>query len=410
MATITRVRVPKYVDVYVDGTPVTLYPIEVMVESGAVRRVSKRYSDVLTFHKDVLTGAPHPALEAFNFPHKSIFHTTAEFTKERRRSGFEEYFELLLRLGPAYAPFIATFLKDDDDDLDSSFDELGGGDGRSVAGSSAGARTATTLPPGGGGGGGGSDAGFAPPSHYPTTTRDDDDHRAVLADHLVHRRHRRSLAGVADDARTTAASQGGGGSSNIPTSVSGSALSETGFFVDSAQETDATNGGAVSPFSEASEPVGAPDVSALNGGRPRPPRPLAGVRPPPVASSSTGQHIVSSSSASEAARDALALTRPATPWHWVGHFYVPVAATAFAYARLLTLLDGLRAADWDSGAAWLAVATCPLVLAVLLALLAPLCDDADDDAAARSAPASPARPRAATAAAAQADAHLQHAR
>jgi len=117
---ITRVRVPKYVDVDVGGQILTLYPIEVMYEDGNMRKLSKRYSDVLRFHKEVLKGASHPALEGFNFPHKSMFNTSAEFTKERRRSGFEEYFELLLRLGPAYAPFIATFLKDEE-----SFDELG---------------------------------------------------------------------------------------------------------------------------------------------------------------------------------------------------------------------------------------------------------------------------------------------
>ena len=85
---------PQYLDVAVKGTTLTLYPVEVMQENGKVRKVSKRYSDILQFHKEVTRGAPHPALEEFNFPHKSVFNTTAEFTKERRRSGFEEYFDL----------------------------------------------------------------------------------------------------------------------------------------------------------------------------------------------------------------------------------------------------------------------------------------------------------------------------
>lgn len=55
-----------------------------------------------------------------------MFNTNAEFTKERRRSGFEEYFELLLALGPEYAPFIATFLKGDSSAHENDgFDELG---------------------------------------------------------------------------------------------------------------------------------------------------------------------------------------------------------------------------------------------------------------------------------------------
>lgn len=105
-------------DVEFPGGSVTLYPIEVM-ENGKVRKISKRYSDVLHFHQTILKAAPCKALEGFNFPHKSMFNTTSSFTKERRRSGFEEYFELLLRLGDEYTPFIATFLKGED------FEEIG---------------------------------------------------------------------------------------------------------------------------------------------------------------------------------------------------------------------------------------------------------------------------------------------
>lgn len=118
---------PTYVDVDGGGGPVTLYPVEVTFDSGRSRTVSKRYSDVLTFHNTLLKAAPHVALETFNFPHKSFFSTSAEFTKERRRSGFEEYFELLLRLGAAHAPFVATFLRHGElKDEAPSFEELGG--------------------------------------------------------------------------------------------------------------------------------------------------------------------------------------------------------------------------------------------------------------------------------------------
>ena len=121
---------PTYVDVDGGGGPVTLYPVEVTFDTGRSRTVSKRYSDVLNFHTTLLKAAPHVALETFNFPHKSIFSTSAEFTKERRRSGFEEYFELLLRLGSAYAPFVATFLRHGElPDEAPPFDELGTSDG-----------------------------------------------------------------------------------------------------------------------------------------------------------------------------------------------------------------------------------------------------------------------------------------
>ena len=126
MPQIVRIRVPTYEDMDVGAGPITLYPVEVTYDTGKSRKVSKRYSDVLNFHTTLLKAAPHVALETFNFPHKSLFSTSAEFTKERRRSGFEEYFELLLRLGTAYAPFVATFLRHGEfKDEVPSFEELG---------------------------------------------------------------------------------------------------------------------------------------------------------------------------------------------------------------------------------------------------------------------------------------------
>ena len=126
MPQIVRIRVPTYEDMDVGAGPITLYPVEVTYDTGKSRKVSKRYSDVLNFHTTLLKAAPHVALETFNFPHKSLFSTSAEFTKERRRSGFEEYFELLLRLGAAYAPFVATFLRHGEfQDEVPSFEELG---------------------------------------------------------------------------------------------------------------------------------------------------------------------------------------------------------------------------------------------------------------------------------------------
>ncbi|KAJ8611951.1 hypothetical protein CTAYLR_004390 [Chrysophaeum taylorii] len=214
MAVVARVRVPRYVDVEYGSGHLTLYPIEAMYENGKLRKVTKRYSDVLGFHQTVLKAAPHAALEGFNFPHKSVFNTNAEFTKERRRSGFEEYFELLLRLGPEYAPFLATFLKEDN--APDEFEELG-----ELSQDDAGSKHARDA-----------------------SQRDD-------------------------------------------------------FFK---------------------------------------------------------------------------LARPTNALQWLVEFYLPVALVSWAYSQILTLLGCLRPTDWGSGAAWLAIATSPLVLTIALALLAPVCD------------------------------------
>ena len=116
MPRVARIRVP----IYQETGKHTLYRIEVTTDDGRTRKVERRYRDVLRFHGTLCRAAPHPKLEQFDFPHKSILNTNAEFTKERRRSGFEAYFALLLSLGPNYAPFVETFLKPDERALDDS--------------------------------------------------------------------------------------------------------------------------------------------------------------------------------------------------------------------------------------------------------------------------------------------------
>ena len=116
MPRVARIRVP----IYQETGKHTLYRIEVTTDDGRTRKVERRYRDVLRFHGTLCRAAPHPKLEQFDFPHKSILNTNAEFTKERRRSGFEAYFALLLSLGPNYAPFVETFLKADERSLDDS--------------------------------------------------------------------------------------------------------------------------------------------------------------------------------------------------------------------------------------------------------------------------------------------------
>ena len=83
MPRVARIRVP----VYQETGKHTLYRIEVTTDDGRTRRVERRYRDVLRFHGTLCRAAPHPKLEQFDFPHKSILNTNAEFTKERRRSG-----------------------------------------------------------------------------------------------------------------------------------------------------------------------------------------------------------------------------------------------------------------------------------------------------------------------------------
>jgi hypothetical protein len=121
MPRVARIRVP----VYQETGKHTLYRIEVTTDDGRTRKVERRYRDVLRFHGTLCRAAPHPKLEQFDFPHKSILNTNAEFTKERRRSGFEAYFALLLSLGPNYAPFVETFLKADERSLDDSGHSIG---------------------------------------------------------------------------------------------------------------------------------------------------------------------------------------------------------------------------------------------------------------------------------------------
>ena len=116
MPRVARIRVP----IYQETGKHTLYRIEVTTDDGRTRKVERRYRDVLRFHGTLCRAAPHPKLEQFDFPHKSILNTNAEFTKERRRSGFEAYFALLLSLGPNYAPFVETFLKADERSFDDS--------------------------------------------------------------------------------------------------------------------------------------------------------------------------------------------------------------------------------------------------------------------------------------------------
>ena len=198
-----------------------------------------------------------------------MFNTTAEFTKERRRSGFEEYFELLLRLGPDYAPFVATFFKNNATD---EFDEIG------LDGSLDGL-----------------DGTGSPTTTSPTTTT---------------------------------------------TKKNGN------------DEPEGRSSSSRSPRGGASDGLGA----VLGDGD-------------DIDHTSRNGTVTADES-----DDSVQLARPASALQWLTHLYFPVFGIAWLYARLLTLVHAIRPTDWTNGAAWLAIATTPLVLTVAFALLAPLCD------------------------------------
>ncbi|CAM9323201.1 unnamed protein product [Ectocarpus sp. 6 AP-2014] len=80
-----------------DGQRYTTY--EVMVRMGGRQwSVRKRYSQFDQFRMSLRK--QHKEVGSFRFPHKSKFNTFAEHTKERRRTGFDEFLRLVANLHP----------------------------------------------------------------------------------------------------------------------------------------------------------------------------------------------------------------------------------------------------------------------------------------------------------------------
>jgi len=78
---------------------VTMYIIRVEMPSQKVDYLlKKRYSDFDALHKDLLEKLPKIA--SFKFPNKSVFNTHSEFTKERRREGFDAFLKQLVKEQP----------------------------------------------------------------------------------------------------------------------------------------------------------------------------------------------------------------------------------------------------------------------------------------------------------------------
>jgi hypothetical protein len=58
--------------------------------------IGRRYNEVADLHATLSTTCAHPSFQAFKFPNKSILNTFSSHTMERRRSGFEAFFQVSL--------------------------------------------------------------------------------------------------------------------------------------------------------------------------------------------------------------------------------------------------------------------------------------------------------------------------
>lgn len=78
------------------GEVLTMYMIQVQYGSKSAYCIAKRYSDFSTLHqnvKDILT-------VEYKFPNKSMFNNSAQFTKDRRRRGFNDLLQILASMEP----------------------------------------------------------------------------------------------------------------------------------------------------------------------------------------------------------------------------------------------------------------------------------------------------------------------
>jgi hypothetical protein len=72
----------------------------------------KRYSAFQALHAALKEQYPD-VVEPFRFPNKSMFNTFSNYTKERRRQGFDDFLKILVTLEP-FPPEVAKFLELDD--------------------------------------------------------------------------------------------------------------------------------------------------------------------------------------------------------------------------------------------------------------------------------------------------------
>jgi hypothetical protein len=94
------VEIPKWEDhTRDDGSKYTIYEIVVRCK-GRKWILHKRYSDFVALRESVK--GLDQCINKFDFPHKSKFNTFSKWTKERRRTGFEDF--MMLLLGSAARP------------------------------------------------------------------------------------------------------------------------------------------------------------------------------------------------------------------------------------------------------------------------------------------------------------------
>ena len=80
-----------------NGTMMTMYIVRVEEASKNVYYVlKKRYTEFSRLYTALKERFPE--IVSFRFPHKSIFNTNAQFTKDRRRQGFDDFLKVILCL------------------------------------------------------------------------------------------------------------------------------------------------------------------------------------------------------------------------------------------------------------------------------------------------------------------------
>eukprot|EP01041_Mallomonas_annulata_P001295 gene1295-2504_t len=94
------VTIPSYEDLEDEnGGLYTIYNVTIEdSESGIRWIVLRRYSAFANLYS-ALKGS-HEKLKTFRFPNKSVFNTFSQFTKERRRQGFEDLLKIAINLVP----------------------------------------------------------------------------------------------------------------------------------------------------------------------------------------------------------------------------------------------------------------------------------------------------------------------
>lgn len=101
-SSLESIAVLRYIDELVDGNLVTFYEIGNPHASKCITR--KRYAQFRKFYEEIKSRSPEVA--EFKFPNKSVFHSMATHTKERRKSGFSEFLQLVYHIDSLHIPLL----------------------------------------------------------------------------------------------------------------------------------------------------------------------------------------------------------------------------------------------------------------------------------------------------------------